>query len=112
MTPRGAASPTPWTVDANDSDTIRDAHGIAVLGACINGRTRAHRAEITASAVASVNERAGLIAALRQIEALEKRADGVVGMVDDPHTRALRAACEIARRVLAQSDEPNKEGAK
>jgi hypothetical protein len=44
---------------------------------------------------------AALEAALRGIESLEARADAVAGMVDAPHAKALRAACEKARAALA-----------
>lgn len=40
--------------------------------------------------------------ALRQIEKLEARADESVGMVDNPHTKALRAASKIARAALGE----------
>lgn len=45
---------------------------------------------------------AELEAALRQIDALEARADGSVGFVDNPHIKALRAGCQIARAALAK----------
>lgn len=45
-------------------------------------------------------ENQALRAALIAIERMEARADGVRGFVDDPHVKALRSACKLARTVL------------
>jgi hypothetical protein len=51
----------------------------------------------------AVNSHAEMLAALRNIECLEDRADGTVGMVDEPHKKALRAAAAIARAAIAKA---------
>lgn len=69
-------------------------------------------ARVTALMIAGVAERAIRRAdeaerALRHIAGLETRADDCRGMVDDPHTKALRAASKIARESLKAMEEPS-----
>lgn len=127
MTPRGAASPTPWrasegqvpgyareiSIVCGDVNTVN--FGICKMDGAGSFNLEA-LAEVRANAaliVQAVNERAGLIAALRDLrECLTQFADAYDLEACGVDIQERDRLVSNARRVLAQSDEPNKEGAK
>ena len=71
-------SPEPWSVDARDPDLIRDAKGIAIIGACINGRMLPARKACMERAASCVSACHGIADPAQAIALAREALEGMV----------------------------------
>ncbi len=100
-------TPGPWRYSPHTTIDVRDSKG-GELAETRNGGFTFQEQTSNARAIAALPDLIALARqqrdALRRIAKMEERANGVVGMVDSPHVKALRAASEIARAALAATE--------